>query len=120
MIYDHIPGVKGWLLGRLRGFWGAALAAMAVVLLLVPVAAAAVAPGDLDRTFNGTGIVTVPALGQAGAGAGASWGAKALARQTDGKYVVGGTQDDSSGNALVTVARFNSDGSPDQSFGTGG
>lgn len=59
------------------------------------------APGDLDPTFGGDGIV-FPARGEA----------RALVLQPDGKLVVTG-----SGFVLV---RLNDDGSLDPTFGTGG
>jgi hypothetical protein len=53
------------------------------LLLLASTVPALAAPGDLDLGFNGTGfVVTVVPTG--------SSQAKSIARQTDGKVVVGG------------------------------
>lgn len=66
-------------------------------------------PGDLDLTFDIDGKVTLPV------GVSTNDLANAVAIQTDGKIVVGGT---SSSN--FTLVRFNVDGSLDTTFGTGG
>ncbi len=74
------------------------------------------ADGDLDPTFNGTGIVTTN---------NASFEiANDLAIQPDGKIVVAGRAGTSSffdGTLLdFQIARYNPDGSLDTTFGTGG
>ncbi len=72
-----------------------------------------VVPGDLDLTFGAGGIVTTM-IGRSN-----DWGTSMVV-QPDGKIVVAGfryieaTYDD------FTVARYNTDGSLDSSFGTGG
>ena len=66
------------------------------------------APGDLDPTFNLTGI-KITDIGDTADSATGS------VIQTDGKLVVVGT----SGNRLAVV-RYNTDGSPDASFGVNG
>jgi uncharacterized delta-60 repeat protein len=64
--------------------------------------------GILDTSFHTNGYVTLSALKPS-----------AMALQTDGKILVAGTRIVS--KAIVgSVARFNSDGSPDSSFGTSG
>ncbi len=62
--------------------------------------------GSLDTTFGMGGIVTTPNM--AGLG---------TAIQMDGKIVVAGTNDS---NADIILARYETDGSLDASFGTGG
>ena len=60
--------------------------------------------GTLDPSFDGDGIRTV---------AGTNGGAADIAVQPDGRIVIGGGPN-------FTITRFNSDGSFDNSFGTGG
>ena len=74
------------------------------------------ADGTLDTSFGSGGRSAVSNFGGA---ASAHYG---LARQTDGKFLLGGlvvsdggTQPDGFG-----IARFNADGAPDTTFGTGG
>ncbi len=68
--------------------------------------------GSLDTNFNGTGILTADIASMTSTG-------QAVARQTDGKYVVTGYADNGINNVVAT-ARYNTDGSLDSSFGTGG
>lgn len=68
--------------------------------------------GTLDTTFNGTGIVTTD-LGSA-TDTGLS-----IAIQSDDKIVVGGSTG-TGVTALWVVIRYNTDGSLDTTFGTGG
>ncbi len=70
------------------------------------------APGDLDATFGGTGKLRV------GVGGGNDNG-KSLARQSDGKLIVAGQSGDISGNGFSLV-RYNTNGTLDPTFGTGG
>jgi uncharacterized delta-60 repeat protein len=69
-------------------------------------------PGDLDTTFNGTGIVDF------------SFGftdhLRASVIQTDGKIIAAGDSDFGSNHANLALARFNSDGSLDTTFGSQG
>src|SRR5438093_944665 len=70
---------------------------------------AMLAAGDLDTTFGNGGIAIT------------DWGSdsdiiKTMALQSDGKMVVA----DPSGGHGFTVARYNTDGSLDTSFGSGG
>jgi uncharacterized delta-60 repeat protein len=68
--------------------------------------------GQLDLTFNGTGIVVSPI------GSGDDIG-RSVALQADGKILVGGTSHNGS-NYDAALVRYNTDGSPDTSFnGTG-
>jgi uncharacterized delta-60 repeat protein len=69
--------------------------------------------GQLDTTFNGTGYASIPPLSQPFA---ASAG---LAVQPDGKMLVVSEESNGLFTGLVLV-RFDTDGSWDQSFGTGG
>jgi uncharacterized delta-60 repeat protein len=69
------------------------------------------ADGDLDPTFGTGGIVTTDFGNTFDA-------AEEVAVQPDGKIVVAGTRFTSSGD--FAVARYNTDGSLDTSFGTGG
>src|SRR6186997_2673703 len=66
------------------------------------------APGDLDASFGTGGKVTTPI------GNGNLYG-NSVVMQSDGKIVVAGHSD--SDFALV---RYNTNGSPDTNFGTGG
>lgn len=77
-----------------------------VVSLSVAPSSAAAAPGDLDGSFGGDGIVTT-AFGSAGE----DDGAYAMAIQADGKIVLAG---DHQGD--FAIARYNADGSLDASF----
>ena len=70
----------------------------------------AVGPGDLDTTFNGTGVVTTSIDGST---------AFSVAVQPDGKIVAAG-QSFSQGRSNFAVARYESDGNLDLTFkGTG-
>ena len=74
--------------------------------------------GSLDPTFGNGGIVTTSFPGQGSY-------AFALALQTDGKIVAAGTDfvnfsSDDSSNTDFALARYNSDGTPDATFGNGG
>ena len=64
--------------------------------------------GTLDKTFNDTGMVTIP-VGSANAIA------QALAVQPDGKIVLAGFASNGSNNDFG-LTRFNTDGSPDLEF----
>ena len=70
--------------------------------------------GTLDTTFNGTGKVMTP-IGTTGS---LSDFGLCLTVQADGKILVGGYSSNDSNN--FTVVRFNTNGSLDGSFGTGG
>jgi len=81
-------------------------------LMMSPIfAVAQVAPGDLDTTFNGTGKSRVALPGDDNG--------SALAVQADGKRVVAGYSLDGAKSAFLVI-RYNTDGSPDTSFGIGG
>jgi len=69
--------------------------------------------GSLDATFGSGGTVTTPMGPQFDF-------AQALALQPDGKIVVGGYTHLPGDRTDIALARFNSDGSLDTSFGTGG
>ena len=69
-------------------------------------------PGSLDVAFDSDGIATTPI------GTSNDYG-QAVAVQADGKVVVAGFIDSATINDFA-VARFNADGTPDTSFGTGG
>jgi uncharacterized delta-60 repeat protein len=96
----------------------ALLSVLAVVLGLVPsalgvglAAADGAAPGVLDPSFGGTGVVTtaIPSGNAAAAG---------VAIQSDGKIVAAGYAFGVS--RYVGLVRYNTDGSIDTTFGTGG
>src|SRR5262245_3106165 len=94
-----------------RGCPRGALAAMVLGLLwLVAIPRDAAAPGDLDPSFGGVGFVTTP-IGDAAE-------ADALIVQSDGKLVAGGFSPGVQSTAL-TLARYNTDGALDTSFGGG-
>jgi uncharacterized delta-60 repeat protein len=83
-------------------------------LLACSGAASASSPGDLDPTFGANGVV----VQQLGTGPKPETDLKAVAVQRDGKVVAAG--DVYNAGATIFVARFNPDGSPDQSFANGG
>jgi uncharacterized delta-60 repeat protein len=75
--------------------------------------------GSLDQSFgNGGIVVTAPFTGT---GLTSSWDtADAMALQADGKILVAGTTNGTSGNNDIALARYNANGSLDTSFGSGG
>jgi uncharacterized delta-60 repeat protein len=75
------------------------------------------AAGTLDPTFGSGGLVSGPAV----AGAQGSLG-RAVAIQADGKIVVVGKASSAGGTGEdgLLIERFNTNGSPDASFGSGG
>jgi uncharacterized delta-60 repeat protein len=87
------------------------------ILIIVLAAAAAYpgsGPGSLDLTFNGTGFKFD------GFGGGDDWGRDAVV-QPDGKIVVAGySYNVSVEHSDVAVARYNPDGTYDNTFGTNG
>ena len=70
------------------------------------------ADGTLDTSFGGGDGIATTAVG------GGNDEARAIARQADGKLVVAGTTDNGS-NDDIAVARYNTDGTLDTSFGGG-
>jgi uncharacterized delta-60 repeat protein len=70
-------------------------------------------PGDLDSTFGSGGKVTTDFAGNRDQ-------AFAVALQTDGKIVAAGSAIVSGGQTDFALARYNSDGSLDSTFGSGG
>lgn len=103
-----MAGRMGWR--RLGG----RLAATAFAVVSVVPGAAVGRPGDTDPAFGGGGIVRLNL----------SWGrsgsqARAVVRQGDGKFVAAGNGWNGS-NWDFALARFESDGRLDRSFGRGG
>jgi len=85
------------------------------LLLLVTPSSIEAAPGDLDPTFGNGGIVITP-VGNFSA-------AYSLAVQPDGKIVAAGFSYSGTTSAPIydfAVVRYNTDGTLDSSFGTGG
>lgn len=80
---------------------------------IVPAIARYNTNGSLDTSFDSDGIVTRTITETD------SESLNGVALQTDGKIVVAGNIDPGTGSALE-VKRYNTDGSPDASFGTGG
>jgi uncharacterized delta-60 repeat protein len=74
------------------------------------------AVGGLDQTFNGTGVTTA-AFDLGGLNADT---AAAVAVQRDGKIVVVGSAKGAGTDVDFAVARFNTDGTLDATFGSGG
>lgn len=70
--------------------------------------------GSLDTTFNSTGKVTTPTVGS---GNDSYWG---VAIQSDGKIVTSGYAKNGSSDWNSIVARYNTNGTLDTSFGTNG
>ncbi len=85
-----------------------------LLLCIVPLYLASAAEGDLDTTFGSGGTAFL----NFGVSPG-STDATGVAIQTDGRIVVSGPVFSSSFNGSA-LARLNSDGSLDQTFGTGG
>lgn len=69
--------------------------------------------GTLDTTFDGDGIVTTDFFGFDDI-------ARRVAIQPDGKIVVAGSRSNASDVLGFTIVRYDTDGSLDASFGTGG
>ena len=74
------------------------------------------ARGDLDPSFANSGYLRM----QTGAGTSPASVAHAMAVQSDGKLVIGGSGSDSGGSDAYAVARLYGDGSADGTFGSGG
>ena len=89
-----------------------AIAAFMLNLILSLAHTAQAAPGDLDSSFGNGGKVTTDFLGKED-------GAAAVAIQADGKIVVAGAIILGSTHDFG-VTRYNTDGSLDSSFGSGG
>jgi uncharacterized delta-60 repeat protein len=70
------------------------------------------ADGSLDTTFDGDGVATT-AFGFSAA-------ALDVLVQGDGKILASGSASATPGDAAFALARYNADGSPDTTFGTGG
>ena len=70
--------------------------------------------GSQDKSFGNGGVVVIRSAQR-------SLVANALTLQPDGKIVIGGMSSDlSSATVQLALARYNADGTPDQSFGSGG
>lgn len=100
-----------------RTTWDRACWLVVPILLLASQQLAAQA-GHLDTTFGTGGIVTTDFGDQRQTGNVAS--AMAAAIQSDGKIVICGEVPGSSGFPVPAVARYNTNGSLDTSFGTSG
>jgi uncharacterized delta-60 repeat protein len=96
---------RSWRAGKQAGT-GALL--LIVLLALAPTASSA-APGDLDPSFGSAGKVVTDFGGTYG-------GASAVAVQPDGKIVVAGNTGNLYEARSFAVARYNPDGSLDDSF----
>ena len=86
-----------------------AIITFTLLLALSPIRTANAISGDLDGTF-GAGGKTLTNIGTSTSDEG-----NAVALQNDGKIVVAGTSNDN-----FAVVRHNSDGTLDNSFGSGG
>jgi uncharacterized delta-60 repeat protein len=85
------------------------IATLVVGLSAFPAGTALAAPGDLDPAFDADGKVTANFTRRVDFG----W---ATAIQDDGKIIVVGTAGENSRNPRFAVARFNPDGTLDESF----
>ena len=94
------------------GYGIAALALLLVAVLALGKGVAYAADGDLDLTFDGDGRVTTNFQDTIDE-------VHALTIQPDGKIVAVGTTQISDTDYDFSVARYNSDGSPDTTFGGG-
>ncbi|MBC7910126.1 MAG: VCBS repeat-containing protein, partial [Pyrinomonadaceae bacterium] len=91
-----------------------------ILVLAFCLTVAQAAPGDLDPAFGAGGKVVTPDFRPDPA---ASSSAAAIVIQPDGKIVVTGTSSELGGTSYrsyLILARYNENGSLDQSFGTGG
>ena len=70
-------------------------------------------PGSLDKTFGSGGKVNTDIGGNQDNG-------NAVVVQNDGKIVVAGSSTTNGNNFDCALIRYNTDGSPDNSFGSGG
>ena len=92
----------------------------ALSLLLVVGLTAHGKPGDLDKTFGNGGIAATPIPNLAASDWQSAY-TRNSALQPDGKIVVVGSLQKSNGDIFRPyIARFNSDGSLDTTFGSGG
>ena len=94
----------------------------ALLLAIAPTLASAAGTkaGSLDKTFGMRGEVTAQ-LGTAPSGFSPESYAKGVAVQSDGKIVVAGAASNVADGTLdFAVTRYNTDGSPDVTFGAGG
>ena len=89
-----------------------------VSILLIASQQAVAQAGHLDPTFGSGGIVTTDFGDQTGSSNVAS--ANAVTIQSNGKIVVGGGVPSHTGFPVPAVARYNTNGSLDTTFGTGG
>jgi uncharacterized delta-60 repeat protein len=97
-----------------RALMFGSIVAMALASLFIGLRpSTAAADGDLDTTFGSGGKVITDLFGR-------SDGANAIALQSDGKIVVAGSTLSAQGPPDLAVARYNSDGSLDNTFGAGG
>jgi uncharacterized delta-60 repeat protein len=85
---------------------------LAALFIVVRISSAA-ADGDLDPAFGSGGKVTTDFSNR-------SNGANAIALQSDGKILAAGSVLSAQGPPDIAVARYNTDGSLDASFGAGG
>ncbi|OFZ78916.1 MAG: hypothetical protein A2583_12475 [Bdellovibrionales bacterium RIFOXYD1_FULL_53_11] len=77
--------------------------------------------GSADTNFGGDGAVTFGPDGAAGAtGANTNDNASSIAIDSSGRYVIAGGSTATDGGFLLTLWRYNPDGSLDTTFGTGG
>src|SRR5437868_12155127 len=79
---------------------------------MIPTLATRTAPGDLDPTFGGDGIVRTDLTP-------AEEDGYAVAIQPDGKIVVAGEMGTGSPNPSMAIVRYETNGSLDPSFGGG-
>ena len=96
-----------------RRRWRTCATTLALTLGSLAVPAAALADGQLDPAFNGTGYH----LGSAGEGTvfTNSDNRIPMIAQADGRIVVGGSR-----GGLMTLMRYNANGTLDGTFGNGG
>lgn len=86
---------------------------LAVLVAMFVASPALAAPGDLDATFGGDGVVTTDFTRRGDTGT-------AIAIQPDGKLVVAGASAWDSRDARFAIARYDTDGSLDTTFGADG
>jgi uncharacterized delta-60 repeat protein len=109
--FEFLISVSGMRVTIRNVMLAAAILTAASLLTLIPLVHAA--QGDLDPTFGAGGTVTTDFSGQDNS-------ANAIAIQPDGRIVVAGRLANVDGTFDFALARYNTDGSLDATFGTAG
>jgi uncharacterized delta-60 repeat protein len=93
--------------------------AVLALVLLLPGAAHALGPGDLDASFGVDGVVATQ-LGPLAAEGATVAGARDVIELSDGRLLVAGSAPDADGDRAIALARYRPDGRLDRSYGDDG